>query len=736
LEGVNIRIKKVLLIISSIITILLLLGLSRSLFNDDVNDVSEIRQSDLSLAFSRAGDNLNDRRFILGKYEEQGDWISASEFMSNYKAIVDNNDTFYLRIKLQEYKLTNPAVYFEGIKASSYTAYFNGRVVYKSYYNRLGKDLDLDTTYMDVVIPLGKLNMSEGFDITDSSNSFNEEYLILKLDKGNNKNIMISVEKKSVLIGEHKDIIAFTLLNGINRIFLNSIIAAIAMICAIVGFVFKGRDRKILLGLSLFCICMVGYGVGGISHINSIFLDAPFIWSYLIFTSLACAPYIFSYFFEALFGDVRKGLIKAIRKFQFFASILLIGSLLLFTITRGQIDIIQITLYIFYIPLLALIVAVLTIAIKGVIRRDSEAIIFTIGITVYICDIVYGMVRNALINENGLLVFIVSMIVITAKRFFKMNQSIIKNAEELEFKNSELHLAWEEISASKEEIFELNKTLEQRVNDRTKALEGANMELKEAMEKLKHTQDKLIQSEKMVALGELVAGVSHEINTPIGISVTAASHLHEKTRDINKLYTDSSMKRSDLEKYLNVTTEATEAILSNLQRAAELVKSFKQVAVDQSEEKKRSFKMNGYINQIILSLTPSLKKTKISIWVYCDEGLEINSYPGAISQIVTNLVMNSLVHGFDEGEEGTITFAIDKQDNNILFNYSDNGKGIPKEIIGKIFDPFFTTKRGSGGTGLGLNIVYNIVTQTLGGSIECISKIDAGTAFNITIPID
>nr|WP_286207972.1 HAMP domain-containing sensor histidine kinase [Clostridium caldaquaticum] len=195
------------------------------------------------------------------------------------------------------------------------------------------------------------------------------------------------------------------------------------------------------------------------------------------------------------------------------------------------------------------------------------------------------------------------------------------------------------------------------------------------------------------------------------------------------------MKKSDFEKYLNITNESADIILSNLQRASELITSFKQVSADQSNEEKRVFKIKEYINQILLSLKPKLKKTKINVKVNCDENLEVYSYPGALSQIVTNFVMNSLFHAFEQGQEGEIEFNIKREESNIIFIYSDNGKGINKNILGKIFDPFFTTKRGKGGTGLGLNIVYNIVIHKLKGTIECESEEGKGTTFKIIFPL-
>jgi Signal transduction histidine kinase len=257
----------------------------------------------------------------------------------------------------------------------------------------------------------------------------------------------------------------------------------------------------------------------------------------------------------------------------------------------------------------------------------------------------------------------------------------------------------------------------------------------EALENPKKTEQKLILSEKSVALTNLVAGIAHEINTPIGICITAISYLQEKNRELNSIYKSGEMKKSEFERYLNSITEITNSTLSNLSKASNLIKNFKMVAVNQANEEKRIFNIKEYIDDVILTLIPELKKRKYEIKLNCQDNLLINSYPGTLSQIITNLVMNSLIHGYDEGDKVALSFAVTKEDNHILFQYADDGKGINKEIQDKIFDAFFTTKGGNGSSGLGLHIVYNLVTQTLGGTISCESNEGIGTVFTITIPI-
>jgi signal transduction histidine kinase len=186
--------------------------------------------------------------------------------------------------------------------------------------------------------------------------------------------------------------------------------------------------------------------------------------------------------------------------------------------------------------------------------------------------------------------------------------------------------------------------------------------------------------------------------------------------------------------HIRASKDTAKMILSNLNRAFDLIRSFKQVAVDQTSEKKRQFKIKEYIDEVLLSLRPQLKKTGHLITIRCPDDLSITGYPGPFSQVITNLVMNSIMHAFDGGVIGEIVIAISKNEDSIHFVFSDNGKGIKKEYLKKIYEPFFTTKRGHGGTGLGLHLVYNIVVNTLGGTIECASVEGKGTTFTIVFP--
>ncbi|MCK5313311.1 MAG: response regulator [Desulfobacteraceae bacterium] len=267
------------------------------------------------------------------------------------------------------------------------------------------------------------------------------------------------------------------------------------------------------------------------------------------------------------------------------------------------------------------------------------------------------------------------------------------------------------------------------------SLEKANKELKDSLDVLNQTQDQLVQSEKMAALGELVAGVAHEINTPVGIGVTAASFLDAKTKELKKIYKSGNIKKSELESYLKTIEDISSSILINMERAAELISSFKQIAVDQSIEKSRFFKLKNYIDGVLLSLKPKFKDTNHSIKIKCSENIEINSFPSAFYQILNNLILNTLFHGFKNMDKGEIDMVFNLEGNDLTFIYKDDGAGMSQDQCIKIFDPFFTTMRGQGGTGLGMSIVFNLITQTLKGSIECESSENNGIKFIIQIPV-
>ncbi|MBF0163478.1 MAG: PAS domain S-box protein [Magnetococcales bacterium] len=251
----------------------------------------------------------------------------------------------------------------------------------------------------------------------------------------------------------------------------------------------------------------------------------------------------------------------------------------------------------------------------------------------------------------------------------------------------------------------------------------------------KHLQAELLQSEKMAGLGNMVAGVAHEINTPVGIGVTAVTEMEERTRLFVQLLDQEGISEEELKAYIASSIRLAALIRINLDRAADLVRSFKSVAVDQSSEELRVFKVRSYVESAVLTLQHELKHTHLTIEVICDDDLEIRSHPGAFSQIVINLISNSRIHAFGPDEVGTITLEFHVAGGRLEFVYRDNGKGMSEETRARIFEPFFTTRRDLGGSGLGMHIVYNLVTRTLGGTIFCQSKLGAGISVYMDMPI-
>lgn len=290
--------------------------------------------------------------------------------------------------------------------------------------------------------------------------------------------------------------------------------------------------------------------------------------------------------------------------------------------------------------------------------------------------------------------------------------------------------------AIEKRITRLNEELEERVKERTLDLSKTNQALGESLAELKKAQAYLVQSEKMASLGLLVAGVAHEVNTPIGIGVTGITYVTERIRALKTRYRAGALSRKEFEEILSGLTEMGETIHTSLDRAAELIQNFKQVAVDQTRYDRETFNIRHYLAIVLSSLRPKLKRTNPTIIVNCPAELSLNSYPGAFSQIVTNLVTNSLLHGFDGTKGGKIVFDVRRKADGIEMKYADQGRGILPADLPKVFDPFFTTRRGKGGTGLGLHIIYNIIHHKIGGTIRCESPPGKGAVFTIDFPAE
>ncbi len=251
---------------------------------------------------------------------------------------------------------------------------------------------------------------------------------------------------------------------------------------------------------------------------------------------------------------------------------------------------------------------------------------------------------------------------------------------------------------------------------------------------LKEMQNQLVQSEKLASLGKLTAGVAHEINTPLGIALTSTSSALESTRAIKEDFEENCLTKSQMKKFFEATEQAADLNMSSLNRVIELLNNFKQVAADQVVGEAREVNLVDYINEIMRTLSAEMKKHRVTYEVSGQEHIEVKTVPGALAQVFTNLVTNSLKHGFENKSSGNISIDISVQTNLVNITYSDNGNGMAPEVLLNIFEPFYTTKRNSGGTGLGMNIVYNIIKQKLHGDITIESSPNKGATFNLTIP--
>ena len=266
-------------------------------------------------------------------------------------------------------------------------------------------------------------------------------------------------------------------------------------------------------------------------------------------------------------------------------------------------------------------------------------------------------------------------------------------------------------------------------------LERRRAEAEEALDRLRQAQETLVQTEKLASLGALVGGVAHEINTPVGIALSCASHLADSTRTIRALFEADDVGIDDFERYMDTAADTAKLIVANCERAADLIRSFKQVAVDRTSSERRTFRLCDTVTETITALRPNLRQAGHEVAVSCSGDLTLDGYPGVISQVLTNFVMNSLTHGFESGQSGHLRIAAaEEADGTVRLCYADDGKGIAEEYRNRIFDPFFTTKRGSGGSGLGLHIVFNLVTGPLGGTVHLDPAVERGTAFVLTFP--
>jgi signal transduction histidine kinase len=319
----------------------------------------------------------------------------------------------------------------------------------------------------------------------------------------------------------------------------------------------------------------------------------------------------------------------------------------------------------------------------------------------------------------------------------RLDQQNLMLEQEVAKKTANLSQAMMDLQKQKYQLETQQKTLKEEIETRR----GTESQLLHQTTELEHTIDtlgmahgKLVESEKLAALGGLVAGITHDVNTPIGVGVTATSYLSDRLKELGKKFDAKSLNSNDMKIFIDDGKQTVELLNTNLNRASELIASFKQIAVDQASEAIRTINLKEYIHEIVTSLKPKLKKVNHEINIDCPDNIEMKVPAGAISQIFTNFLLNSVIHGFDGKKKGKIDIIIKDADDTVKIDYKDNGNGISPDKLSHLFDPFYTTKREEGGSGLGTSIAYNLVKQTLKGEITAESELKKGLTYHLELP--
>jgi len=319
----------------------------------------------------------------------------------------------------------------------------------------------------------------------------------------------------------------------------------------------------------------------------------------------------------------------------------------------------------------------------------------------------------------------------------KLDEQNLLLEQEVAKKTSTLSSTLLRMEVQQKEMLKQQHELEAENNRRRKTestLITTNKDLKSSIIELSKAQDRLLEAEKMSSLGQLSAEVSHEINTPIGISITSTSYLSDIINKLQQDINDQKLSKRTIDSFIGNAKHSVELLLNNLQRAAELIASFKQVAVDQTNDKVRLINVAKYLDEIIQSIHPKLKKTNHCVKIHCDPHIEIYTHPGAIAQIIINLIINSIAHGFSNINRGEMAIDVTVEQQRLVILFTDNGTGVDDEQLEQLFDPFYTTQANNGGTGLGTHIIKNLVVDTLNGSINAYSKVGEGLSYRMTFP--
>ena len=309
--------------------------------------------------------------------------------------------------------------------------------------------------------------------------------------------------------------------------------------------------------------------------------------------------------------------------------------------------------------------------------------------------------------------------------------------QEVARKTSSLSSTMLKMEVQQQELLEQKQSLQaenMRRSKTEKTLLTTNKDLINSIKELNNAKERLLEAEKMASLGQLSAEVSHEVCTPIGISITSSSYLLEQISHLQQDLQQKALSKKRIDNFIENANKSTQLLTNNLHRASELINSFKHIAVDQTSDKVRTIKVANYIDEIIQSIHPKVRKTNHCIKVHCDKSIEIYSHPGAIAQILINLIINSITHGFENINRGEISIKVNHQHNKLLIDYQDNGHGLTPQAQKNLFDAFYTTKEGKGGSGLGTHIIKNLVQDTLNGTITAKSELEQGLSYHIELP--
>ena len=314
------------------------------------------------------------------------------------------------------------------------------------------------------------------------------------------------------------------------------------------------------------------------------------------------------------------------------------------------------------------------------------------------------------------------------KAYYFVFQAIAKYCNDtfVGFRGTAINVS--ELKQAQLELEKLNHSLEATIATRTQALQ-------ESLRELETTQEKLVESEKMAALGGLVAGVAHEVNTPLGIAVTATSLVEDSLNKLSSSFDNQTLTSTEFTSESQVMDKGLSMLKANLERASALIKDFKSTAVDQISESHSEFNIRQVLEAVLVSLESEMKKVPVDIELVGEREITIDSLSGVLTQVMSHLVLNSVYHAFEQSNEpANILISYQQSEHSIIFVYEDNGQGIAIEDQQKVFEPFYTTKRGSGGSGLGLTLVYNLVNQKLKGEILLESGVGMGVRYTITLP--